>query len=162
MFGDQRSTPVPAPAGLAAPADVRSRFQEAELIHSRWAMAGVAGILAVELLGQGNWISAQTWVRTPCSCPAQHLVFADCASSGVGGPGQLPTRGVHSLQLCCAAASLWGLCWHWIVASVIGPTRDSDMQWKNRGACQCNAPCTCRAVASTDSTCRALPCCIPA
>jgi len=51
------------PLGLAAPADVRSRFQEAELIHSRWAMAGVAGILAVELLGQGNWISAQTWAR---------------------------------------------------------------------------------------------------
>ena len=51
------------PLGLAAPADLRSRFQEAELIHSRWAMAGVAGALAVELVGQGNWVSAQTWVR---------------------------------------------------------------------------------------------------
>ena len=65
LYGYQRCTPVPGPAGLAAPADVRSRFQEAELIHSRWAMAGVAGILAVEFLGQGNWISAQTWVRKP-------------------------------------------------------------------------------------------------
>ena len=51
------------PLGLAAPADLRDRFQESELIHSRWAMAGVAGVLAVELLGQGNWITAQEWVR---------------------------------------------------------------------------------------------------
>ena len=51
------------PLGLAAPADLRDRFQESELIHSRWAMAGVAGVLIIELLGQGNWISAQTWVR---------------------------------------------------------------------------------------------------
>jgi hypothetical protein len=27
-------------------------------------MAGVAGVLAVELLGQGNWITAQEWVRS--------------------------------------------------------------------------------------------------
>ena len=52
------------PLGLASPADLRDRFQESELIHSRWAMAGVAGALAVELLGQGNWITAQTWVGT--------------------------------------------------------------------------------------------------
>lgn len=51
------------PLGLAAPADLRDRFQESELIHSRWAMAGVAGVLAVELLGQGNWITAQEWAR---------------------------------------------------------------------------------------------------
>lgn len=53
------------PLGLAAQPDLRSRFQESELIHSRWAMAGVAGALAVELAGQGNWITAQTWVCTP-------------------------------------------------------------------------------------------------
>ena len=27
-------------------------------------MAGVAGVLAVELLGQGNWVTAQQWVNT--------------------------------------------------------------------------------------------------
>ena len=52
------------PLGLASSVDLRDRFQESELIHSRWAMAGVAGVLAVELLGQGNWITAQEWVRT--------------------------------------------------------------------------------------------------
>lgn len=52
------------PLGFAAQSDLRSRFQESELIHSRWAMAGVAGALAVELAGQGNWITAQTWVCT--------------------------------------------------------------------------------------------------
>lgn len=51
------------PLGLASSVDLRDRFQESELIHSRWAMAGVAGVLAVELLGQGNWITAQEWAR---------------------------------------------------------------------------------------------------
>ena len=50
------------PLGLASSVDLRSRFQESELIHSRWAMAGVAGVLAVEILGLGNWITAQQWV----------------------------------------------------------------------------------------------------
>jgi light-harvesting complex I chlorophyll a/b binding protein 1 len=35
-----------------------SRFQTAELINGRWAMLGVAGMLAVEVLGQGNWADA--------------------------------------------------------------------------------------------------------
>merc|ERR1719456_2004806 len=46
------------PLGLGStPADL-ARFQEAELIHARWAMLGVAGSLAVELLGFGNWYDA--------------------------------------------------------------------------------------------------------
>lgn len=49
------------PLGLSSSVDLRDRFQESELIHSRWAMAGVAGVLAVELFGQGNWITAQQW-----------------------------------------------------------------------------------------------------
>merc|ERR1712118_247558 len=36
------------------PADLK-RFQEAELIHCRWAMLGVTGALGVEALGFGNW-----------------------------------------------------------------------------------------------------------
>merc|ERR1719217_1754160 len=38
----------------SVPADLK-RFQEAELIHCRWAMLGVAGAIAVEALGFGNW-----------------------------------------------------------------------------------------------------------
>jgi hypothetical protein len=37
------------------------RFAEAEVIHGRWAMLGVAGALAVELLGYGNWYDAPLW-----------------------------------------------------------------------------------------------------
>ena len=39
------------------------------LVH-RWAMAGVAGALGAELLGQGDWYEAPKWVsaalRLPC------------------------------------------------------------------------------------------------
>ena len=55
------------PLGFSSSVDLRDRFQESELIHSRWAMAGVAGVLAVELLGQGNWVTAQQWVQNFCS-----------------------------------------------------------------------------------------------
>jgi light-harvesting complex I chlorophyll a/b binding protein 1 len=41
----------------STPADL-ARFQEAELIHCRWAMLGSAGALCVELLGYGNWYDA--------------------------------------------------------------------------------------------------------
>lgn len=37
------------------------RLRESELIHCRWAMAGVAGCLFVELLGFGNWFDAPLW-----------------------------------------------------------------------------------------------------
>ncbi|GIL56222.1 hypothetical protein Vafri_11649 [Volvox africanus] len=37
------------------------RFTESEVIHGRWAMLGVAGALAVELLGYGNWYDAPLW-----------------------------------------------------------------------------------------------------
>jgi len=39
---------------------------EAELIHARWAMMGVAGCVAVEISGNGTWVEAQptTWDGT--------------------------------------------------------------------------------------------------
>lgn len=46
------------PLGLAETPSNLKRFQESEVIHGRWAMLGVAGVLAVELLGQGNWYDA--------------------------------------------------------------------------------------------------------
>jgi light-harvesting complex I chlorophyll a/b binding protein 1 len=49
------------PLGLASVPSNLQRFQEAELIHCRWAMAGAAGVLAVEALGFGNWYDAPTW-----------------------------------------------------------------------------------------------------
>merc|ERR1712224_1042942 len=46
------------PLGLGSNPTNLFRFQEAELIHCRWAMLGVAGALAVEALGIGNWYDA--------------------------------------------------------------------------------------------------------
>merc|ERR1719169_183587 len=46
------------PLGLGSTPTNLARFQEAELIHCRWAMLGVAGALAVEALGFGNWYDA--------------------------------------------------------------------------------------------------------
>lgn len=48
------------PLGLGAKPENLKRYQESEVIHCRWAMLGVAGCLAVELLGQGDWVSAQS------------------------------------------------------------------------------------------------------
>lgn len=46
------------PLGLGKDAASLSRFQEAEVIHGRWAMLGVAGSLGAELAGQGDWYNA--------------------------------------------------------------------------------------------------------
>merc|ERR1711977_560539 len=46
------------PLGLGSTPSNLYRFQEAELIHCRWAMLGVTGALAVEALGFGNWYDA--------------------------------------------------------------------------------------------------------
>lgn len=49
------------PLGLGNTPSSLDRFRESELIHSRWAMAGAAGVIAVELAGQGNWYDAPLW-----------------------------------------------------------------------------------------------------
>ncbi|PWA85114.1 Chlorophyll A-B binding protein [Artemisia annua] len=41
------------------------RFKESELIHCRWAMLAVPGILVPEALGLGNWVKAQEWAALP-------------------------------------------------------------------------------------------------
>eukprot|EP00271_Cylindrocystis_brebissonii_P008653 TRINITY_DN23123_c0_g1_i1.p1 TRINITY_DN23123_c0_g1~~TRINITY_DN23123_c0_g1_i1.p1 ORF type:complete len:234 (+),score=35.51 TRINITY_DN23123_c0_g1_i1:187-888(+) len=41
------------------------RHREAEIIHCRWAMLAVPGILIPEALGLGNWVDAQSWAATP-------------------------------------------------------------------------------------------------
>jgi light-harvesting complex I chlorophyll a/b binding protein 1 len=46
------------PLGLGSTPSNLIRFQEAELLHCRWAMLGVAGSIAVEALGFGNWYDA--------------------------------------------------------------------------------------------------------
>jgi light-harvesting complex I chlorophyll a/b binding protein 1 len=48
-----------------------AKFREAELIHARWAMLGVAGMLAVEVLGYGNWLDAPVGVRSRPRCHAR-------------------------------------------------------------------------------------------
>lgn len=49
------------PLGLAKEPDSLIRLQEGELLNARWAMLGSAGMIAPELLGQGNWIDAANW-----------------------------------------------------------------------------------------------------
>eukprot|EP00879_Flechtneria_rotunda_P001117 GHRR01001259.1.p1 GENE.GHRR01001259.1~~GHRR01001259.1.p1 ORF type:complete len:229 (+),score=73.04 GHRR01001259.1:86-772(+) len=49
------------PLGLAKEPSSLQRFQEAEVIHCRWAMLGAAGVLGVEALGFGNWYDAPLW-----------------------------------------------------------------------------------------------------
>ncbi|KAI5078944.1 hypothetical protein GOP47_0006615, partial [Adiantum capillus-veneris] len=39
-------------------------FKESELIHWRWAMLAVPGVLIPEALGLGNWVEAQQWAAT--------------------------------------------------------------------------------------------------
>lgn len=46
------------PLGLGKSPVMLAQYREAEVIHCRWAMLGVAGMLGQELLGYGNWIDA--------------------------------------------------------------------------------------------------------
>ena len=46
---------------MQATDDSLPRLAEAEVIHGRWAMMGVAGCLAVELFGFGDWFDAPLW-----------------------------------------------------------------------------------------------------
>lgn len=43
------------------------RYKESELIHCRWAMLAVPGMLIPEALGLGNWVEAQKWAAIPGS-----------------------------------------------------------------------------------------------
>jgi hypothetical protein len=71
------------PLNLGKDAGALARFQEAEVIHGRWAMLGVAGALAVEVLGFGNWYDAPLWVSGPPGSPG----------AGLGGSGWAGRRG---------------------------------------------------------------------
>ncbi len=46
------------------------RYAEGERINGRWAMAAVAGILAQDLLGKGNWFEAGSQVLRRQQRPA--------------------------------------------------------------------------------------------
>ncbi|KAH7422872.1 hypothetical protein KP509_12G030000 [Ceratopteris richardii] len=53
------------PLGLAEVPENFARYKESELIHCRWAMLAVPGVLIPEALGYGNWVEAQKWAATP-------------------------------------------------------------------------------------------------
>jgi len=53
------------PLGFGEVPENLERFKESELIHARWAMLAVPGVLIPEALGYGNWVSAQKWAATP-------------------------------------------------------------------------------------------------
>lgn len=50
------------PLGLGKDPANLAKFREQELIHARFAMLGVAGMVGVEAFGYGSWIDAPTWV----------------------------------------------------------------------------------------------------
>jgi len=49
------------PLGLGKVPENLERHREAELIHARWAMLAVPGVLIPEMLGLDNWVGAQSW-----------------------------------------------------------------------------------------------------
>ncbi|CAN6904388.1 unnamed protein product [Brassica oleracea] len=53
------------PLGLGEVPENLERYKESELIHCRWAMLAVPGILVPEALGYGNWVKAQEWAAVP-------------------------------------------------------------------------------------------------
>ncbi|CAK9867323.1 unnamed protein product [Sphagnum jensenii] len=53
------------PLGLGEVPENLERYKESELIHSRWAMLAVPGVLLPEALGLGNWVNAQKWAAVP-------------------------------------------------------------------------------------------------
>jgi len=48
------------PLGLGKDVTTLARLREAEIINARWAMLGVTGVVSVEALGYGDWLSAAT------------------------------------------------------------------------------------------------------
>eukprot|EP00252_Welwitschia_mirabilis_P019903 TRINITY_DN472_c0_g1_i3.p1 TRINITY_DN472_c0_g1~~TRINITY_DN472_c0_g1_i3.p1 ORF type:complete len:300 (-),score=45.19 TRINITY_DN472_c0_g1_i3:457-1356(-) len=53
------------PLGLGVVPENLERYKESELIHCRWAMLAVPGMLIPEALGLGNWVDAQKWAAEP-------------------------------------------------------------------------------------------------
>ncbi|CAM6066950.1 unnamed protein product [Sphagnum tenellum] len=53
------------PLGLGEVPENLERYKESELIHCRWAMLAIPGVLLPEALGLGNWVSAQKWAAVP-------------------------------------------------------------------------------------------------
>ncbi|KAI5078030.1 hypothetical protein GOP47_0007854 [Adiantum capillus-veneris] len=55
------------PLGLAEVPENFERYKESELIHCRWAMLAVPGVLLPEALGLGNWVDARnsTYLGNP-------------------------------------------------------------------------------------------------
>ncbi|MCF6772797.1 chlorophyll a/b-binding protein, partial [Corynebacterium sp. MC-22] len=70
-------------AGLSADPETFAKNRELEVIHCRWAMLCVPGVLVPEALGLGNWVKAQEWAALP-----------DGQATYLGNPvpwGNLPT-----------------------------------------------------------------------
>jgi len=73
------------PLGLGKDAAVMQRMKEAELVHCRFAMLGIAGMLAVEALGFGNWYDAPTTIAQggPATFFGNTLPGADASSLAI-------------------------------------------------------------------------------
>ncbi|CAH9129986.1 unnamed protein product [Cuscuta epithymum] len=53
------------PLGLGEIPGILERYKESELIHCRWAMLAVPGMIIPEAMGLGNWVKAQEWAAIP-------------------------------------------------------------------------------------------------
>lgn len=77
------------PLSLGSDADTLKWFQQAELVHCRWAMLGVAGILFPEIatmtgtLNAPNWVDAgKVWANQHPEVPQPALLFTELLLMG--------------------------------------------------------------------------------
>lgn len=79
------------PLGLGKTDSSLERFTEAELMNGRWAMLGVAGALAPEVLGFGDWWSAPLWVSNkPLTWRGNIGTVLSCAGTHPGAEHSSP------------------------------------------------------------------------
>lgn len=71
------------PLRLSADPSTFARARECEILHARWCMLALPGMLAPELVGQGNWLEAPNWVFTG-EVPTWNGISMDLGVNNVG------------------------------------------------------------------------------